>query len=149
MKFSICLLILLPFSVRGQNIVSIISNTVGLISWKHENSIKIGTGTVVTKKITDSSLFVFIVTNRHTLPSYNQASHISFKIKDPINKDKFIETKIPIFTSIGKLSNNIKFDPDSNDLAIINISGLLNRDTVWRRIVNTTLTSIFLQQKIL
>jgi hypothetical protein len=126
-------LLLLTFynstNLFAQNIFSEISRTVGLITFvtKSANTISYGTGTLLGKQVSKKDslmeIRVYLITNKHVLPSFNENDFVHFKIRDDSSKTGFEEIVIQIFdTTNNHYVPNLKLDPDGNDLAIIDLT---------------------------
>jgi hypothetical protein len=105
--------------VRSVGLISFTNNETGI---PHS-----GTGTVVAKMVTDSLGYIFIVTNKHVLPARPSINrNIKFAIRnDEDSIKRFTEIQVPIFKDDGSYHGVVGFDPDGNDIAIINIAGIL------------------------
>lgn len=128
MKRAILILIILQFVLpkesSPQSYFNEISRSVGVISYAQKDSpynIFIGTGTLIEKRVGRHLSRIFIVTNKHVLPTKRENDFIHFKIGDIKMKDTFVDFKIRIFDG-DNYSKNVKFDPQGDDLALINIS---------------------------
>jgi hypothetical protein len=111
----------------GQNYISRISRTIGVISYSPKESpgsIKFGTGTLLYKKVADSNFVILLVTNKHVLPKVIENDSIHFKIR---NYSSFADIGIRIYKKNGVLDDLVKIDPKQEDVAVINISPIVNR----------------------
>jgi len=121
------LLILSTLTSHSQQVLRIISNDVGLVSYNIGNTNKMssGTGTLILKMNDTTTGSVFLITNRHVLPLKNENDSIHFQIKKSSGVlNSYVDIAIPIFDTMGALSETVKFDPDTNDLAVINITDI-------------------------
>ena len=137
MNKAILLLVLLTMSVivNSQTILRELSRNIVAIEYhdsitnrkfnRVENSI--ATGTFVLYKYNDSHTYLFLVTNRHALPTIQQAFNIYVKMNhyhDSVNTSPLILT-VPITMDNFKRNPDIEFGKDDNDIAVINFSGYL------------------------
>jgi hypothetical protein len=148
--FLFCLITALTNQTRSQGVVQQAANSVGLISFQDKSkpgNLGFGTGTLIAKTISDKGAFIFIVTNRHVLPQRTQSDSINFKIRNLNEESGFFNIPIRIFEKNGDYSNAIRFDPDGNDLAVINISEqfILNKKLDY--LVSHMFTTSFLLPK--
>lgn len=110
---------------HSQGIVEKISYTVGLLSFesKVRGSVT-GTGTLIGKIFPNNGLKVFIVTNKHVLPEMGESDSIFFTFRNvKLNPYPILRIPIPVYVN-GQVNEIIKFDPDGNDLAAINVTEL-------------------------
>lgn len=110
----------------AQNPIQKTANTVGLISFDDKSkpgTAGFGTGTLIAKPISDKAAFIFLVTNKHVLPTKIQNDSIHFKLRNAKRKPTtYFDLAIPIYDKTGMYSNSLRIDPDGNDLVVINIS---------------------------
>lgn len=125
------------FSQKLGNGLMNIYKGVGMVSYlPNPNQRSYGTGTLIYKKNTDTSLSVYLVTCKHVLPQKLDADYIYFDIANPKSPNKFSTIKISIYDSIGNYFPQIKIDLDGNDLAIVDVTGYFDQPNL-RDIVNT------------
>ncbi len=126
------LLVTFPIFCNAQQIGNGFLNiyqSVGMVSFLPSPGMRsLGTGTLIHKifgKNRDSISF-FIVTCRHVLPNKSQSDFIYFDIASKLSPHGFATFKIDIYDSLGRYLPGVRVDPDSNDVAAINISYLIN-----------------------
>lgn len=111
----------IPFNIYSQNL-NAISKGVGLITFTDTstNTESFGTGTLI-QKWTDSTHFrVYLVTNKHVLPTPKQSEYILFKVRDNSNSvDSFITINVPIYNYKGQYLKNIRTAENGDDIAVI------------------------------
>ena len=119
---SIAISLFFSLVTNAQNPASIAKNSVGYISHLNKNTPGMfvsGTGSLIIKNIDSTHGKVYLVTNRHVLPTRAESDSINFRIKSP---QGFVNVEIQIFDKLGNLSNGVKYDADGNDLAVIEIT---------------------------
>jgi hypothetical protein len=126
MKLKIILgLFILPLFSFSQKIGTGIMNfykSVGMVSYlPNATQRSFGTGTLVYKKRTINTLSVFLITCKHVLPLKTQSDVIYFDIANPKSLNKFSTIRVLVYDSVGNYYPEIKLDPDSNDLAVIDV----------------------------
>src|SRR5205085_4299504 len=100
-----------------------IYKSVGMVSYLVNSTQRsFGTGTLVYKHRSPTTLSVFLITCKHVLPSKSQADVIYFDIANPKSPNKFSTVRVIVYDSVGNLYPEIKFDPDGNDLAVIDVT---------------------------
>lgn len=107
---------------QSQKVIRYISENVGLVTYKDlfkPNSLSTGTGTLILKHITENTGKIFLVTNKHVIPNFSQNDAVHFRIKF---QSSFKDLIIPIYSKNGKYLENVKADPDGNDLVAIDIT---------------------------
>lgn len=138
----IFLLVILPFFGLAQKIGNGIMNiykSVGMISYlPNPNQRTHGTGTLIYKKISDTTLSAYLITCKHVLPNKKDSDIIYFDIANSNSPNKFSTILVAIYDSIGNLYPGIKFDPDGNDLAVIDVTGVFAQPHL-RNIINTVI----------
>lgn len=97
-----------------------------------------GTGTLVYKRTSDTTLSAFLITCKHVLPKKIDSDIIYFDIANPKSPTKFSTILVAIYDSLGNYYPGIKFDPDGNDLAIIDVTGVFAQPHL-RDIINTVI----------
>lgn len=128
------ILIFIGLGLLAQNPIQKTANTVGLISFDDKSKPgtgRFGTGTLIAKLVSDKGAFIFLVTNKHVLPTKSQNDSIHFKLRNAKSKPTaYFDLAIPIYERTGSYSKLVRIDPDGNDLAVINISEyfLKNKD---------------------
>ena len=81
-----------------------------------------GTGTLIAKFVNEnkSKAHVFLVTNQHVIPKFDQSLTINFKIRKIVNnKDSFVTLTIPIYNKDGMRVANVKTDLLNEDVCVI------------------------------
>jgi hypothetical protein len=143
MKLRIILVVLIStscsstFSQKLGNGLMNIYKGVGMISYLPKpNQRTYGTGTLIYKRITDTTLSVYLVTCKHVLPQKKDADYIYFDIANPKSVNKFSTIKISIYDTSGIYFPQVKIDPDGNDLAVIDVTNYFAQPHL-RDIVNT------------
>jgi hypothetical protein len=126
MRKLLALLTILPICCEAQQIGNGVLNiykSVGMVSYMPTPTNKsYGTGTLIRKIHNDSMMSVFLITCKHVLPTFNQSRTVFFDITDKGSSTKFSTFSIELYDSIGNLNKMIKYDPDGNDLAVINVT---------------------------
>lgn len=112
-----------PYS---QNLISKISKGVGIIYFEDKTTPgygSLGTGTLIIRYSNPTTAKIFLVTNKHVLPTIKQNHNIIFKLRnDSLPNSKFLDIPLQIYKEDGNLTSDTKYDPDSNDLAVINLT---------------------------
>ncbi len=138
----IFLSIILPITGLSQKIGNGIMNiykSVGMISYLPKpNQRSYGTGTLVYKRSSDTTLSAFLITCKHVLPKKKDSDIIYFDIANSNSPTKFSTILIAIYDSSGNYYPGIKFDPDGNDLVIIDVTGVFAEPHL-RNIINTVI----------
>jgi len=109
-------------NVYAQNAINSFSKAVGLLSYtnKLDGNIDFGTGTLIRKDSAINYGHVYLITNKHVLPTFNKSNSINFKIKQNIKDvDTFEIINIPIFDNRGNYYPYIKFDSAGEDVCAI------------------------------
>lgn len=109
----------------SQEVIEIISKSVGLIYWEDKTKPgqgSSGTGTLILKSVGNDSVRIFLVTNKHVLPQFAQNQFAHFRIQYDFVKEKYLQTTVQIYDMPGKYSPNVKEDPDGNDLVVIDFT---------------------------
>ncbi len=123
-------------------------NTVGLISFDDKSKPGtggFGTGTLIAKPISETGAFIFLVTNKHVLPTKTQNDSIHFKLRNARSKPTaYFDLVIPIYDKAGVYSKLIRLDPDGNDLAVINISEYFIKNIDLDYLIGEMFTTSFL-----
>jgi hypothetical protein len=139
------------YNVYGQvGPVAKTANSVGLISFEIRGNPEhksFGTGTLIAKPYPGGSLKIFLVTNGHVLPVMGENDSIQFSIRSSSKEVGYFKFSIPIYSE-GKLDAIVKFDPDGNDLAVIDVTKLFvlnSRDLDF--LVGNMFTTSFLAEK--
>jgi hypothetical protein len=132
--------IILPFAgksqksqINGTSSLSNIRKGVCLITFNDNTkpgTISCGTGTIVDsiKIVPAESLAItrsFLVTNNHVLPKVSQSRSITIRISDDSNQSGYQNIEVPVYDSSGNYLDNVRLDPDGNDLAIINLTPII------------------------
>lgn len=110
----------------GQNVFTLIEKNVGLLRYSFKDTVDhtvIGTGTIIGKPLNSKgdSAWIFLVTNKHVLPSFSKSKDIEFLISSPDSStNSFITIKIPIYQADGKYDPRVILSKDE-DLAVIEI----------------------------
>ncbi|PWN62226.1 hypothetical protein [Chryseobacterium oncorhynchi] len=99
-------------------------NCVGVISFVNESGISIpsGTGTILIKDYKENRCKIFLITNKHVLPTQLVSSTITFTLHAPWSTTKTFKITIPIYDVHGNASNIIKFNPQGEDVAVIDFT---------------------------
>ena len=126
-RFILSGLIFLSFNQCSisQEIIEVISKSVGLIYWEDKTKPgqgSSGTGTLIIKPVGNDSARVFLITNKHVLPQFAQNQFAHFRIQYDFVKEKYLETSIQLYDKNGEYGFNVKEDPDGNDLIIIDFT---------------------------
>lgn len=125
-----CFLSLVKYNAFSQSQFQRIARNVGLLTYSFTDSGKVytssGTGTLLFKELDNRKDFgyIFIVTNRHVLPKFNQCKSVDFFIADVDSiKNSYTKITIPVFDANGNYAHNVKVSTDE-DLAVIEISSI-------------------------
>lgn len=142
------LIALSVFDLNAQKPISRTANTVGLISFidktKPGNE-GFGTGTLMAIPVSDKQVGIFLVTNKHVLPTKAQNDSIHFRLRNlKTNPPSHFDLVIPIFDKSGKFNSLIQFDPDGNDLVVINVSNFFNRNKNLEYLTEDMFTTSFI-----
>lgn len=143
--FLFCVLSI-PYQTSAQGVVQRTANSRGIISYMDKSkpgNLSFGTGTLIGKPISDSSMFIFLVTNRHVLPQRSQSDTINFKIRNINKESAFFSLTIKMFEKNGDYAPSIKFDPDNNDLAVVNVSEFFVKNKELDFLVDHMFTTSF------
>lgn len=125
------------FSQLIGNGIMNIYKSVGMVSYlPNATQRSFGTGTLIYKNRTATTLSVYLVTCKHVLPLKSQSNEIFFDIANPKSPKKFSTVRVYIYDSLGNYLPEIKLDPDSNDLAVIDVTRAFAQPNL-RDIVNT------------
>jgi hypothetical protein len=121
--FSILFFSMLPSYSFAQDVIEELSKFIGLVyHYDSSGSIHSGTGSLIATVLSKEESLVLLITNKHVLPKLNQNDSIHLAIaNDSDSINHFVDIKIPIYKS-GRVLPHVKFDPDSNDLVVINVS---------------------------
>jgi len=150
MKFVqiLILLGLFVFESIAQKPISRTANTVGLISFTDNSkpgNEGFGTGTLMAMPISDKQAGIFLVTNKHVLPTKAQNDSIHFRLRNlKSNPPTHFDLAIPIFDKSGKFNFRVQVDPDGNDLVVINVSDFFNRNKNLEYLTENMFTTSFL-----
>jgi len=124
--FIIFLLTVCHSPLSAQSYLASFAKSVGFITFIYKNNPtkqSSGTGTLILHFTSDTSAQALLVTNRHVLPAKpNENDSIHFRIR---NYDSFVDISIPVFQKNGSLSDNVKTSPDGEDVAVINVTHLI------------------------
>lgn len=122
----------------GNGIMNIYKS-VGMISYlPNPNQRTYGTGTLIYKKTSDTTLAAYLITCKHVLPKKKDSDIIYFDIANSSSLNKFSTILVAIYDSVGNFYPGIKFDPDGNDLAVIDVTGVFSQPHL-RNIINTVI----------
>ena len=142
------LLIFLTFVLNAQKPIQRTANTVGLISFDDKvkpGNTHFGTGTLIGKVISDKAAFIFLVTNKHVLPTKDQNDSIHFKIRNAkSDPPTYFDLSILIHEKAGTYSTLVQIDPDGNDLAVINVSEYFMKNKDLEYLIEQMFTTTYL-----
>lgn len=128
MRLAIFVLMLCSLRVVAQNPVYSLTHNVGILRFDLKNQpgkYSIGTGTLLQKSdATTKKGKVFLITAGHVLPKYEQNKIVSFQIFLDSSDGAYFRVPLEIYDSTGKLRSFVKTDPDGNDLAVIDVTGM-------------------------
>ncbi len=117
---------ILTFSAECQkeDLIKDISNCVGLITYTDtKGGFHSGTGTFMYKRMSDTTIKIFIVTCKHVLPEKLESRYIEFSIKDfSVQPSKIKTIAIEVYQKNGDTAFNIKSDPNGNDVSVIDMT---------------------------
>lgn len=124
-----------------------IYKSVGMVSYlPNPNQRSYGTGTLIYKRITDTTLSAYLVTCKHVLPQKKDADYIYFDIANSKSSNKFSTIKISIYDTSGNYFPQVKIDPDGNDLAVVDVTAYFAQPNL-RDIINTIIPYEMIQTK--
>src|SRR5690554_4218956 len=99
-------------------------NCVGVVSYNNgENGTSIGTGTLVIKHFDAENAKIYLITNKHVIPKFTDAQHITFKIHAPWKEDiPFYEIDVSIYDKNQNLKDHVQFHNGGEDIAVIDFT---------------------------
>ncbi|WP_276734501.1 hypothetical protein [Chryseobacterium carnipullorum] len=99
-------------------------NCVGVISFvdKFGISIPSGTGTILIKNLDNNLSKIFLITNKHVLPTHLISTFITFTLHAPWSNTKTFKITIPVYDRNGNINNLIKFNNQGEDIAVIDFT---------------------------
>ena len=110
----------------GNGLINIYKS-VGMVSFLPTPTVRnYGTGTIVYRKYGEDSFAFFLVTCKHVLPIKSQSDFVYFDIANELSTSKFSTIKIWVYDSLGNYTPEVKIDPDSNDVAVLNLTWILS-----------------------
>jgi hypothetical protein len=114
-------------TTNAQTIFEKIKDNIGLLQYSYMDSsdkmTSIGTGTILCKQTKDNqgNAFVFLVTNKHVLPSFKKSRYIEFIITNPDTSiARFTRLRIPVYDKNGKYDPHVLVSTEE-DVAILEI----------------------------
>lgn len=128
---------LTAFSQKIGNGLMNIYKSVGMVSYlPNPTQRSYGTGTLVYKRVTDTTIVVYLVTCKHVLPQRNVADYVFFDIANIKSPSGYSTMKISLYDTTGKYFHRVKIDPEGNDIAVIDVTDFFTMPNL-RDIVNT------------